>query len=645
MSRTPFFRFAFAAGLAVACLFSLPARAEVPPAADAQTIVHLLDYVGVDYGQAVGNGEVLDAAEYAEQVEFADQVTASLGELPANPQRAGLIDAARALAAEVRAKAPAERVAAAALALRQDLIAAYRVPVAPKTVPDLARARDTYRTRCAGCHGEHGHGDGPAAAALDPAPSDFHDAARMDQRSVYGLYNTISLGVAGTAMTGFPNLSESERWGLAFLVSNLRSEPPRLAQGRALWRQGRHHDAVPDLAALATLTAEDVGARHGDAAVAVFDYLRAEPQALAGERPAGLAFAASNLDRALESVRQGDRDGAQRIAIAAYLEGFEPVEASLDNLDPRLRRDIEAAMMAVRQDIAGGASAETLAQRVDEAKALLGQAGERLNAGSLSPAGAFAAALFILLREGLEAILVLAAVIAFVVRSGQRRALAYVHAGWGVALLLGGLTWAAATWLVDISGADREITEGVTALLASAMLVYVGYWLHDKAHAKAWQKFLHERVGAALARRTLWTLAGVAFLAVYRELFEIVLFYQALWAQTGEAARQALWAGVAAAVLGLAGSGWALFRFGIKLPLGPFFSGTAIFLGVLAVVFAGQGVAALQEAGVVASSPLAFFSLPLLGVFPTTQTLLAQATVALALMLFFWVAGRRRERA
>lgn len=624
----------------------LPARAaDATGAADAQTIVHLLDYIGVDYADAVQEGEVRDEAEYAEQIEFAGQVTASLEALPARPERAALIEQARTLTAEVRAKAPSGTVAAAARALRQKLIAAYDVPVAPRSAPDLTRAAEIYRQACAGCHGEHGRGDGPAAVALDPAPSDFHDAARMDRRSVYGLYNTISLGVAGTAMPGFSRFPEQDRWGLALLVSNFRNDPERVELGRALWRQQRHRNAVPDLAALATLTAEELGARYGDTALAVFDYLRAQPQALAVGRPAGVALAAGLLDQALAGYRRGEGERARRLAIAAYLEGFEPVEASLDNLDAGLRRDIEGAMMAVRQDIAAGVPAEALAQRIDGAKALLARAGERLESGSLSPAGAFVAALLILLREGLEAMLVLAAVIAFVVRSGRREALVYVHAGWGAAVVLGLLTWAAATWVVDISGADREITEGVTALLASAMLVYVGYWLHDKAHARAWQRFLREKVGAALARRTLWTLAAVAFLAVYRELFEIVLFYQALWAQTGEGARQALWSGVAAAALALAGGGFALFRFGIRLPLGPFFSGTAIIIGLLAVVFVGQGVAALQEAGVVESSPLHFISLPLLGVFPTAQTLFAQTVVVLVLVAIFLVTARRRERA
>ena len=123
----------------------------------------------------------------------------------------------------------------------------------------------------------------------------------------------------------------------------------------------------------------------------------------------------------------------------------------------------------------------------------------------------------LLLREGLEAILLLAAIIAFVSKTGRRDALPWVHAGWIAAFVLGGLTWVVATWFIGISGANREMTEGITALVAAVMLLYVGYWLHGHSQAKAWSRFLKEKVDSALERKTLWALASVSFLAVYRE--------------------------------------------------------------------------------------------------------------------------------
>jgi len=136
----------------------------------------------------------------------------------------------------------------------------------------------------------------------------------------------------------------------------------------------------------------------------------------------------------------------------------------------------------------------------------------------------------------------------------------WVHFGWVTALVAGAATWFVATYIVSISGASREMTEAVSALCAAVMLLYIGVWLHSKANARAWQRFLHEQVGGALGRKTLWALASVSFLAVYRELFEIVLFYQALWAQAGDVGGAPLVAGVGTAAAMLALIGWGVFR-------------------------------------------------------------------------------------
>jgi len=611
---------------------------------EAQIILHMLDYLSVDYGGSVLFGKVINEGEYQEQFEFAIQSAKLLTKLPAHPLQASLIKDAEAITHGVKLKAPAEEISASAQQLRRKIIAAYQVPVSPRRIPDAQRAVVLYQQLCVKCHGAEGLGDGPEGIELDPKPANFHDTTRMGQRSVYGLYNTISLGVAGTGMVGFTQLSEDDRWALAFHVSNLHSLPKHLDQGRRLWEKRDYEGVVPDLVMLTTLTANEIAVKHGVKTRAVFDYLRAQPQALSSSRHATLIFATEQLDHALARYRAGDQAGAQRYAIAAYLEGFEPMEISLANLDAQLRLDIEREMLTIRQLISGEVAADTLANNIQHTKNLLTQAEELLREGKLSVSGAFISSLFILLREGLEAILVLTAIIAFVVKSGNRSALSYIHAGWGGALLSGALTWVAATWMVDISGVGREVTSGITALFASAMLIYVGFWLHDKTHAQAWQKFLKDKVGAALEKKTLWAFALISYFAVYREIFETVLFYQALWTQTNEGTRTALLSGMFTAILLLMGIGWGIFRFGIRLPLGAFFSATSILLAAMAVIFAGQGVASLQEAGIVATNSIDFISLPMLGVLPTTQTLMAQlAVIGILILCYFFPVWRQRS--
>lgn len=603
----------------------------------AQTTLHLLDYVGADYGGAVENGRIRSADEYREMQQFVTQAGEQLRTLPANPAKNALLADGDRLSALVAAKASPDDVAGAAAKLRWAIAAAYGLPLAPRHVPDAALGATLYATHCASCHGVEGRGDGPAAKGLKPAPADFHDAARMANRSPYGLYNTITLGVAGTSMEAHPALSEAERWALAFFVANFPArtgtQSAALREGEALWKSGRGRDAFRDLAGVTSYSATELRSRNGGDAVRVQAYLLAHPEALAAARPAPIAFARDALARALAVYRGGDRAAARELATVAYLEGFELVEAGLDNVDKALRLSIERDMLALRSAIGEGASAEALAAQIARVDAQLADAQGRLEAGNLSPGAAFASALVILLREGLEAILLLAAIIAFVKKTGRSDALRYVHAGWVLALLLGVATWAAASFLFNISGANREFTEGFTALFAVAMLLYVGYWLHGKTQARAWSAFLRDTVGQALDRRTLWAMVGVSFLAVYREIFEVVLFYEALWMQAGETGRPALWGGVALAVVLLAASGWGIFKYSIRLPLGPFFSAMSMLLALLAVVFAGQGIAALQEAGLVGVHHVPFFTLKILGIHPTVETLLAQLFTAALVVL------------
>lgn len=621
------------------------ATATTPATDKAQTVVHMLDYIGVDYPQFVRDGAVLDQAEFAEQLEFATQSVALLQQLPAQPGQAALIVHAQALRAAIADKADGAKVAVAAGALRREVIASYHLSVAPRQAPDLALGAQLYAAQCASCHGDRGHGDGALAAGLDPVPSNFHDAARMNARSIYGLYNTISLGVAGTPMRPFAELSEAERWALAFYVADLRIDPAQVQAGQVAWERGIGKSQFKDFAPLVTLSPEEVAQRHGAQLASVQAYLAAHPQAMAAAAPAPLDVARGKLAQSLKAYRAGDGEAARQLAISAYLEGFELVEASLDNIDAPLRRQVEAQMMGLRTIIGEARPVEEVATHIDALNGLLDQVGQELSAGSLSPLTAFVSALLILLREGLEAILVLAAIIALVHKTGRRDAMVYVHMGWMGAVLLGALTWVVSSYLLAISGASRELTEGITALIAAAMLLYVGYWLHSKSYAQAWSTFLRGQIDAALGKGTLWAMAGVAFLAVYRELFEIVLFYQTLWVQVGSDGQRYVLAGMLVAAVLLALVAWAILKYSVRLPIGPFFSATAALLALLAVVFAGNGVAALQEAGVLSADAVRFVSLPLLGIHPTLQGLLAQG-LALALTLGgVWLARRQARLA
>jgi len=635
--------------LALALLLAGPAAAAVadaPPGARPQTILHMLDYVAVDYPGAVQNGQVVAEGEFKEQVEFVTQAVTMLGELPERPERAALIEQARRLLALVQGRGPGDGVARLAGEIRAGVIAAYQVPVAPTHPPDLRAAAALFAGRCAVCHGAEGRGDGPAARGLEPRPTDFHDVQRLGRRSAYTLYSTITLGVAGTPMAAFADLTDEQRWGLALFVAGLADSPASRERGAALWEQGRGRAEFANLAALATPTAAEVQARHGADGVALLAYLRTRPELLVRTGGEALVRSVRLLGESLEAYRAGRAREAQDLAVSSYLDGFEPVEPSLDALDRDLRVRVESEMIRYRTLLRDGAPVAEVQAQAEKLQGLLAEVQRVLAGGSLAAGPAFVSAFVILLREGLEAVLVVAAIIALLVRAGRRDALPAVHGGWIAALGLGALTWLAASHVVTISGATRELTEGITALAATAVLLYVGFWMHDKSHARQWDAYLRSRLRGALGRSATWGLASVSFLAVYREVFETVLFYQALWLQTAPGGQHALVAGLGAAAVALGLSSWLIIRGSLRLPLGVFFGATSLVLAGLAIILAGKGIAALQEAAVLAPHPIGAPRVPLLGVYPDLLGLLLQAGLVLLVTTgFLWRSRALRREA
>ncbi|WP_230279359.1 cytochrome c/FTR1 family iron permease [Croceicoccus sp. Ery15] len=619
--------------LALALCLSVTANAEEP---DVRTTWRLLDYIAVDYASAVSEGRVADEFEYREMVEFSDVVARQVAAFPDTKDNQALIRRSDQLRALIANKEPAERVGRFARALAASLLTAYPVPLAPSQAPDLVRARTLFAQNCASCHGAAGSAPPAAMQALDPPPIDFTDIDRARQRSAFGLYQVITQGLEGTSMPSFASLSDEDRWALAFHAGSIAFED--VAKGERIWREDDGiRQLVPDLATLAALTPESLAEQIGeDRALAVMAYLRANPNAVGQANDTGsLAFVRDTLDRSLSAYRAGNREEARQLALSAYLEGFEPLEALLATRDGGLMREVEQALGQFRAGIESGANPSELQQLRARIDSLLARAEGALAPEAASEISTFLGAFTILLREGIEALLVVIAMIAFVKKSQRTEVLPYVHGGWIAALLAGVATWVVATYFVSISGASREMTEGIGALLAAVILASVGIWMHGKSQAEEWRRYIQEKMGKALSRGSAWFLFGLAFVVVYREAFETILFYAALWNPQSSGI---ILAGALSAVALLALIAWAMLRYSRKLPITQFFRYSAILIAILAVILAGKGVGAFQEAGVLSATFIAGLPrLAELGFFPTVETMGAQLLTLLALIAGFRV--------
>ncbi|HEY0011931.1 MAG TPA: FTR1 family protein [Allosphingosinicella sp.] len=624
--------------LLFASLFAQPARAQQ---AEVQTTWRLLDYVAVDYPEAVRGGAVVNQAEYAEMTEFSASVRERIGGLPDHRAKPGLVAQADALRRAIGAKAPPERISESARRLGRELLAAFPVPLAPRTAPDLGRAAALYRDNCAACHGAAGGGDGPSARGMEPPPIAFTDRARASERSVFALYQVIEQGLEGTAMPSFAHLSGEDRWALAFYAGRFAYPADLAAEGERIWRSyAAVRELLPSLEALAAITPAGLAARVGpERAIALIAYLRSNPGTVTQSQGGPLDIARAKLRDSLEAYRSGDRAAARELALSAYLEGFEPVEPMLATRNGDLLRRVEAAMAELRSAIAAGRPVPAVEARVAALNALFDETAAVTAPGQASAVSAFLGGFVILAREGLEALLIVIAMIVFLQRADRREVLPYVHGGWAAALVAGIATWWAATHLIEVSGASREITEGAGSIFAALVLIFVGIWMHGKAQADEWNRYIRATLDKALSRRSAWFLFLLAFVAVYREVFETILFYTAL---SSEGNGLALFAGAAAAAVMLTAIAWAMLKYSRRLPITQFFNWSAILIAVLAVVLIGKGVAALQEAGTLGITPIhAAPSIPILGIAPTSEALGAQVAVLLILLVGF---GRNKRR-
>ncbi|KPW54138.1 cytochrome c/FTR1 family iron permease [Pseudomonas syringae group genomosp. 3] len=604
------------------------------PVEGAAQALHLLDYLGADYSASVADGKVVEAADYQQQIEALTTLQGLVLALPQRAERADLEQAVAQLKNAVSSKQDGTQVARQARQLAAKLAVAYEVSQAPAITPDPARGAPLYAQHCSVCHGDTGAGDGPAGIGLEPPPSNLRDTARLDRLSLYDLYNALGLGIAGTDMPAFADqLDDRQRWDIATYIASFSAQPVATAT------------KAFNLADLARQTPAEVQAAEGPDAAATFRAQRAQPPQVQRGPAQLLDYTGVTLDKSLAAYKAGDREQAYDLSVAAYLEGFELVESSLDNVDANVRKDTEKSLMAYRQSLQDSLPLPQVEQKLEVAKAKLKESAGLLGSDGLSLSLSYISGLLILLREGLEAILVLAAILAFLRNTGQQSAVRSVNVGWGLALLAGLGTWALAAYVIDVSGAQRELLEGATALFASVMVLWLGVWMHDRRHAAAWQDYVKSSLVGGGGR---FGFAVLAFFSVYRELFEVILFYETLWLQAGPAGHNAVLAGGATALVLLVGLAWVILRGSAKLPLSLFFGINAALLCALSVVFAGHGVKALQEAGIFGTRPVPFFEFDWLGIHADLYSLGAQAIALTAIAVLYGrsvLAEKRRLQA
>lgn len=601
-------------------------------------VAALLDYVSGDYARAVGPaGQVLSPAEHQEQVGFVEDAAR---ELRADVEGKGEDLARRldALKEQVERRAPPEAVAAQAKEVRDEIVRRFQVVLLPAKAPHLGRGAQVYAQSCAACHGSTGHPD--RALGLETKPLEFARPEEVFALSPQRIFNAVTYGVPRTQMPAYDTgLSDEQRWDVAFYVLSL-AHPGASRHGLELARAAlaptryRELASLSDEALRARLAAAGLSAAQQEEALAA---LRGGPftEEVQDAQPQGLAQARHGVQKAASLARAGDRDGARRTLISAYLDHFEPHEPGLRARDSALVAEVESAFLALRAAIDRGRGVDQSATRLD---ALLEKSDARAAGGAFV---AFLGALVIALREGVEAALLVAAMLALLRKAGRESDARAVHVGWLSALAGGALTWwLSGVLIARLSGAHRELIEAVLQLVLAGLILYAGHWLFAAMHSRRVVARFFQR---SLAGASGLVMLGITFVAVYREAFETVLFFRGLLLESpgygGSVAAGAL-AGFIALVV-LVG---AFQRLGKKLKPRLLLVTCGMLLSVLAVLMVGNGVRSLQILGALPLTVWGAFQLPALGLYATREGLLAQGLVVAVLSWSAWWTARRGER-
>jgi high-affinity iron transporter len=665
-----------------ACAGALPAGAQEHPARRVATIVSV---AVEEYGKAVDrNGRLISAQEYQEASDFLTDATRAAERLSgatAAPVRA-LLDS---IVAAVAAKRPPASLDSLELRFAALLGKEAKLEL-PRGPLDLAEGRRIFRQSCASCHGVAGLGDGPSGAAMHLRPPAIGTAAQMRGVTPAMMFRITSVGIAGTPMAGYAGtLTPAQRWNVVAYVNSLRTTRQQQLEGEGLFTQrcaschGVTGAGDGTLARSLSKLPPEIGTvawqiEHSDEQIAsvvkaglpgtamppshdltdaqaasVVAYVRTLPMQ---DRTAGALAAASSdsmspqavarhvvaqLEQSLSAAKSGRPSDAGDKAFDAYI-AFEPLERTARAKNPGLVSSMERQFAEFK--VAVRSNDVRAAERVRDAIEATLPTMVALTVPAGSGAEAFWQSFLIVVREGFEAILVIGAVVAFLIKTGHRERLRSIWIGVALAVVASAVTAIVLKTLLAAMPASKEFIEGTTLLLAVAVLFSVSYWLISKVEAAKWQQFIKDKVSVALDHGGGRALAVVAFLAVYREGAETALFYQALFSE-GSQVVVPISLGIAAGGIALAVIFTLFYRFGVRIPLRPFFSVTSVLLYYMAFVFMGKGIRELQEGNIIPLSAIRGFPhVEALGLYPSWEGVLSQFALlllfAFAVLKTFW---------
>lgn len=611
--RKYFFIFFFTA-ISLGCLAQTEAATE-----RSGYVVHLLNYLGGDYASAVSGGKVISEMEYTEMQNFSENIVKAVAELPLEKgTKDSLLFYASRLQKLVAEKGDEGEVKTICDYTKKLLLKTSGLKTAPNNYPLLSKGKTLYIAHCASCHGEKGLGDGPAGKELDPLPRNFHEEPRMSALSAFGIFNTVRYGIEGTGMKAMPQLTDEEVWNISFFVLSLRYTP-----------QKENQAPKTPLTQIATLS--DAELLQITDSISLSNLRTYEPQ----QNSNPIHKAKDYIEQAQVACLNSDWSLVERLVTMAYLEGIEPNEFELKKNNSNLVLELEKNVAAIHASTAKKQGAATMTHLKNLAK-LLDTTEEKLNAQEY---GAWLSAFMtasILLREGLEALLVIIIFMNVLNAANLIDLKKVVHAGWILSLVVGILIWLLVGELLAKSRVNVELMEGILTISAVAMLVFIGFWMHKRSSMEQWVNYIKKQINTRSGKASVWGIFTLSFIVVFREIFESILFISTIDLQSGGAHRTYILAGGIVAFIIILVLYQIITRLSARIPFSKIISFSVLILSVLAVMLTGKAIHSFQESGLVKQHFIE--NLPMIdviGFYPTWETVWAQIAVVIILVFLY----------
>jgi high-affinity iron transporter len=564
----------------------------------ATKVVMMLDIVAKEYALGIQNRKIINAMEFEESQIFLNQAQerygSIIGAMPNSETAKELKTRLQVLSGNIKEKVDPGEVKITINALQTQLLKELGIEIlkSPPRPIDMNNGRKIFKTSCALCHGMTGNGDGPLAMHLDPKPAILTDPGITgnEESTAYDNFQVLNVGIANTAMVAWSEfLSEEDLWDVTYFIRTFSNKNVPLP-----------------------VIVRSVSANKDSSTSPKF----------------AIAQVIATLDETLKNFKEGNTQDAADLAFDAYL-GYEKLERNLATKRKELSLSLESAFGHLRAEIKRDAKFSHVQNIKDRIQVDLKEAQIVLEE-KISFTGLFLQSLSIIVREGFEAILIVAALIAFLIKSRNKDKVKIIYKGVFIGIVASFITAYILHEILNISMAKQELIEGWIMLVAVVVLFWVSYWLVTKIEAAKWQSYITSKMTQAVSTGNAFTLGMVAFLSVYREGFETVLFYKALYLYAGNVTTGII-PGFLAGCLLLAGLFYIINKLGLKIPIKWFFGFTSVLLYFMAFTFMGKGLHELQM-GEALSITVANFApeISWLGMYPTWETFIGQMLLVLA---------------